>query len=153
VTENFDDTPEGQFMLTISAGLAALESRRTAKRVLDGLVQKARSGGTPKRAPLGYLNIRKWEGANDIRYVEVDPERAPYIHSAFTVYATGEYTLNESRRGAIRARSAGPGNQQEPGRQAWPIRPGADPEGPVPRRDRPIPRSRLRRQPPDLYRA
>ena len=95
VRENIDDSDHGMFMMSILTAVNALESRRTATRVRDGLTQKARSGGTPKKAPIGYLNTQCWDGANDIRTVVVDPERAPLIRWAFTVYATGEFTLNE----------------------------------------------------------
>lgn len=95
VTENIDETPQGMLLTGILASINAFESRNLGKRVLDGLTQKARSGGTPKRVPLGYKNVRTWDGANDIRFVEVDEQRGPLIHWAFTVYATGEMTLNE----------------------------------------------------------
>ncbi len=95
VRENIDDSDHGMFMMSILTAVNALESRRTATRVLDGLLQKARNGGTPMKAPLGYLNKQRWDGSNDIRTVEIASETAPLIHWAFTVYATGEYTLNE----------------------------------------------------------
>jgi len=69
-----------------SANLAA-EARK-------GLIQKAKSGGTPTRAPLGYLNVRKIIDGHEIRTVETDPDRAPHIQWAFTAYATGAYTLD-----------------------------------------------------------
>jgi site-specific DNA recombinase len=95
VTENVDDTPEGMMLNGMLATMNAFFSRDLARKILGGNIQKARGGGTPKRAPLGYLNVRRWEGANDIRSIEVDPERAPLIKWAFTAYSTGEYTLNE----------------------------------------------------------
>jgi Domain of unknown function (DUF3560) len=51
---------------------AAAEARK-------GLIQKAKSGGTPNRAPIGYLNIRKMIEGRKIRTVEIDPERAPHV--------------------------------------------------------------------------
>jgi site-specific DNA recombinase len=95
VVENIDESPQGMLIAGILGSINAYESRNTARRVLDGLTTKARQGGTPKRAPLGYLNVRTWDGSNDIRTVEIDSERAPLIRWAFTVYATGEFTLNE----------------------------------------------------------
>lgn len=94
VSENIDDTPQGMLLTGILTSINAFESRNTAKRVTDGLVQKARSGGTPTRAPLGYLNVQRWDGSNDIRTVEVDPDRAPLVQWAFGAYATGAYTLD-----------------------------------------------------------
>ncbi|WP_373279257.1 recombinase zinc beta ribbon domain-containing protein [Skermania pinensis] len=56
--------------------------------------QKAKAGGTPGKAPLGYLNIRRIaEDGSILRTVEVDPVRGPLIAWAFTAYATGDWTL------------------------------------------------------------
>ena len=41
--------------------------RNLANEVIKGLIQKARSGGTPMRAPVGYLNVRKVEDGREIR--------------------------------------------------------------------------------------
>jgi hypothetical protein len=59
-----------------------------------GLVQKAKMGGTLTRAPIGYLNVRKLIEGREVRTVEVDPERAPYIRWAFAAYGSGAYTLD-----------------------------------------------------------
>lgn len=55
--------------------------------------QKARSGGTPGRAPIGYLNVRAMENGREKRTVIVDEQRAPLISWAFEAYATGEWTV------------------------------------------------------------
>ena len=77
------------------ASVNAFYSRDMGRRITDGVLRKAKNGGTPTRVPLGYLNVQRIEHANDIRTVEVDPERAELIQWAFTAYATGEYTLNQ----------------------------------------------------------
>ena len=92
-TESIDGTPQGMLMHGILASINAYYSRDLAEKITDGRITKAKLGGTPSRAPLGYLNKRRWDGANDIRYVEVDPERAPHIQWAFQAYATGEWSL------------------------------------------------------------
>lgn len=111
VSENVDETPKGMLLNGILASINAYYSRDLGQKILEGNIQKARSGGTPVRAPLGYLNVRRWDGANDIRSIAVDPERAPLIQYAFAAYATGEVTLNElvetlARRG-LRTRPSG----------------------------------------------
>ena len=58
-------------------------------------MQKARNGGTPGRAPLGYLNVRHIENGRELRTVEIDPERAPLIAWAFEAYATGNWTVRK----------------------------------------------------------
>ena len=94
VTENIDDTPFGRFMHAIVAANAEFYSANLAAEARKGLVQKAKTGGTPTRAPIGYLNIRKMIEGREIRTVEIDPERAPHVRWAITAYATGGYTLD-----------------------------------------------------------
>jgi site-specific DNA recombinase len=94
VTENIDDTPFGRFMHAIVAANAEFYSANLAAEARKGLIQKAKTGGTPTRAPLGYLNIRKVIEGREIRTVEIDPERAPHVRWAFAAYATGSYTLD-----------------------------------------------------------
>ena len=57
------------------ASISEFYSRNLANEILQGSVQKAKAGGTPSLAPLGYLNVRKVEDGKDIRTIEVDPER------------------------------------------------------------------------------
>ena len=94
VTENIDRTPVGTFMHAIVAANAEFYSANLAAEAKKGLVQKAKTGGTPHRAPLGYLNVRKLIEGQEVRTVKVDPERAPHIRWAFAAYASGAYTLD-----------------------------------------------------------
>jgi site-specific DNA recombinase len=94
VCENIDDTPFGRFMHAIVAANAEFYSANLAAEARKGLIQKAKSGGTPTRAPIGYLNVRQIIDGREIRTVESDPDRAPHIQWAFTAYATGAYTLD-----------------------------------------------------------
>jgi len=50
---------------------------------------KAAEGGTPTRAPVGYLRKRDYIDGVLVSTVAVDPERAPLIAWAFRQYATG----------------------------------------------------------------
>ena len=56
--------------------------------------QKALTGGTPNKAPLGYRNVGVLspEG-REVRTVIVDRERGPLISWAFEAYASGKWTL------------------------------------------------------------
>ncbi|MDX6608578.1 MAG: site-specific recombinase [Solirubrobacterales bacterium] len=93
VTESIDSSPGGMLMHGVLTAINAYYSRDLAVKITSGRVTKAKLGGSPGRVPLGYLNKRKWDGANDIRYVEVDPERAPHVQWAFQAYATGEWSI------------------------------------------------------------
>jgi hypothetical protein len=64
----------------IMSSIAEFYSRNLATEVAKGLTQKLAQGGTPMRAPVGYLNVRRTdEQGREVRTVEVDPERAPLI--------------------------------------------------------------------------
>jgi site-specific DNA recombinase len=92
--ENIDDTPFGRFMHAILSANAEFYSANLAAEAKKGLIQKAKSGGTPTRAPLGYLNVRKVIEGRELRTVETDPDRAPHVRWAFAAYSSGAYTLD-----------------------------------------------------------
>ena len=96
-TENIDDTPSGSLVHGIMSSIAEFYSKNLATEVIKGSVQKAKAGGTPSKAPTGYLNVRKWEeGKNKpIRTIEIDPERGPLMAWAFEAYATGEWSVRK----------------------------------------------------------
>jgi site-specific DNA recombinase len=93
VKENIDETPAGQLLHAIMAGIAEFYSRNLATEALKGMTQKAKTGGTPGKAPVGYLNTRQRIEGREVRVVAVDPDRAPHIQWAFEAYASGEYTI------------------------------------------------------------
>lgn len=93
-TESIDQTPSGMLVHGIMSSIAEFYSRNLATEVTKGLSQKVAQGGTPMRAPIGYLNVRKTdENGREVRTVEVDPERAPLIRWAFEHYAEGETSM------------------------------------------------------------
>jgi site-specific DNA recombinase len=94
-TEKIDNTPAGMLQLAVLAGVNAYRSRNDGMKIKDGQRKKAELGGMPGRARIGYLNRQRWEGKNDIRWVEVDPERAPHITRAFALYATGRWGVKD----------------------------------------------------------
>ncbi len=79
-TENIDETPSGTLLHGIMSSIAEFYSKNLANEVTKGLSQKFATGGTPMRAPIGYLNVRKKdEQGREYRTVDIDPERAPLI--------------------------------------------------------------------------
>ena len=98
VVDLVDDSPQGRFNYTIQAGLAQLYSDNLAVEVMKGLTTKVEAGGTPYRVPVGYLNKRRIEGSADIRWVEIDPDRAQLIAWAFYQYATGDWSISRLRQ-------------------------------------------------------
>jgi len=93
VSENIDQTPSGLLLHGIMSSIAEFYSRNLATEVIKGCVQKAKNGGTPGRAPVGYLNVRLIENGREVRTVKIDPARGPLIAWAFEAYATGEWTI------------------------------------------------------------
>ncbi len=93
VSENIDQSPSGLLLHGIMSSIAEFYSRNLANEVMKGTVQKAKNGGTPGRAPIGYLNVRRIENGREARTVEVDPVRGPLMAWAFEAYATGEWTI------------------------------------------------------------
>lgn len=91
-----EDTPEGNFMDLVIAGVNQFQSQITARKTMKSLEQKFRGGGWPTHAPIGYLNVGEEHDAEK-RTVIVDPVRGPLITEAFKMYATGDYTIIEVR--------------------------------------------------------
>ena len=95
-TENIDETPSGMLLHGIMSTIAEFYSRNLATEVTKGMTQKAISGGTLGKAPIGYLNVRtRDDQGREVRTVELDPERAPLIEWAFKAYASGNWTVSQ----------------------------------------------------------
>ena len=93
-TENIDETLSGMLLHGIMSSIAEFYSRNLAAEVTKGMTQKVAAGGTPSRAPIGYLNVRcKDDRGREYRTVEIDPDRAPLIRWVFDTYAKGEHTV------------------------------------------------------------
>jgi site-specific DNA recombinase len=93
VTENLDETASGRLVEGIHALMAEFYSANLAAEVRKGMGQKAKLGGYPHKAPLGYLNIREPIAGRQVAHIIPDPERAPLVKIAFDLYATGEWTV------------------------------------------------------------
>ena len=93
VTENVEETASGRLVEGIHALVAELYSANLASEIKKGLTQKAKMGGFPHGAPLGYANLREVLGGRQVARITPDPERAPLVSLAFESYATGEWTL------------------------------------------------------------
>ena len=91
-TENIDDTPSGRLLYGLMAEIAQFYSSNLAQEVMKGLLRKAEEGGTPFRAPLGYINRREARGSVEFSWVELDQERADIVRWCFEQYATGDWS-------------------------------------------------------------
>ncbi len=95
-TESIDQTPSGMLLHGIMSSIAEFYSRNLANEVLKGMTEKARTGGTPTKAPIGYRNVRHIDAeGREVRDVELDAERAPLMKQAFAMLATGDWNVRE----------------------------------------------------------
>lgn len=101
-TENIDETPSGMLVHGIMSSIAEFYSRNLATEVSKGMSQKALSGGTNGKAPIGYLNVTTRDDlGRELRTVEPAPDRAPLVRWAFEAYATGNYSTISLREELI----------------------------------------------------
>ncbi|MEV5719390.1 recombinase family protein [Amycolatopsis mediterranei] len=117
-TENIDDTPSGRLLHGLMAEIAQFYSGNLAQEVMKGLVRKAQEGGTPFRAPIGYLNRREMRTGVEFSWVELDPERAPLIRWCLEEYSTGQWSALDL---TLAARAKGLASRPTPNRPAKPI--------------------------------
>jgi len=95
VTENIEETASGRLVEGIHALMAEFYSANLAGEIRKGMTQKAKMGGWPTKAPIGYLNVREKTAGKEIAKITLDPERALLVREAFRLYATGDYSLPE----------------------------------------------------------
>ena len=62
--------------------------RNLSVEVTTKLLEKAEQGYYPVRSPIGYQRKPKLKRA----YLQIDPEKAPFIRKIFELYATGEFS-------------------------------------------------------------
>ncbi len=105
-TENVDlKTVAGRLSADIQAVVAAHYSRNLREEVKKGFYGRLKQGFYPIRAPLGYLD----QGSAKAKIP--DPIRAPLVHAAFELYASGRFSLpqlaEEMFRRGLRNRNGG----------------------------------------------
>ncbi|WP_084263303.1 recombinase family protein [Actinomadura formosensis] len=91
--EDFGEGIMADAMEAITDIFNEVQVRLNGQDIKNKMRNKALNGGTVGRAPLGYLNVRRFLDGKEIRTVATDPERAPLIRLAFELYATGDWTL------------------------------------------------------------
>ena len=62
-----------------------------SEEVKKGQSQKAEQGHWPLVAPMGYINNK------ETRLIDIDKNEAPFVRRAFELYASGEYSLSQTR--------------------------------------------------------
>jgi site-specific DNA recombinase len=95
VTEAVDATPAGTLLHGIMAAISEFYSNNLSMEAKKGLHEKARRGGTPAYAPLGYLNATTRTDGHEVKTVIIDEDRAEHIRWAFESYATAQWSIAE----------------------------------------------------------
>jgi site-specific DNA recombinase len=88
-----DDSPEGNLLDIILAGMNEFYSKDLGRKTARALDQKAQEGWWPGFAPLGYLNKTHPETKSKI--IVTDEEKSFYITEAFKRFASGKYTIKK----------------------------------------------------------
>ena len=114
--EDFGDGLMAEAMEAVTDVFNWLQVRMSGEDIKVKMANKARNGGTIGRAKVGYLNVRKRIEGREVRTIETDPERAPFVVMAFELFATGKYTARELATDAHRGGTTDAGNGQAPGR-------------------------------------
>ena len=89
---SMEDSPEGNFMDLVIAGVNQFQSQITARKTIKSMEQKFNDGGWPTHAPIGYLNVGEKDN-QEKRTVIIDPINGPLMAEAFKMYATGDYSV------------------------------------------------------------
>jgi site-specific DNA recombinase len=95
--ENFGTGYLADAMQTVMAAFNEMQVRASGEDIKVKMANKARNGGTVGRAKVGYLNVRKRIEGREVRTIETDAERAPFIVMGFEAFATGRYTVESLR--------------------------------------------------------
>ncbi|MEI6849950.1 MAG: recombinase family protein [archaeon] len=91
-----EDSPEGNLMDLVIAGINQFQSQLTGRKTKKSLEERFKMGWYPTKAPLGYLNSPD-PISEEKRIIIIDPVRGPLVKELFKLYATGNYTLLEIR--------------------------------------------------------
>ena len=97
VTESLEDSASGKLVEGIMASIAEFYSANLAQEVKKGMTEKARRGGWPTTAPVGYKNIRLQDsgGRHGEAVIVPDDNQANIVQQAFELYATGDWSLRD----------------------------------------------------------
>jgi len=85
-----DSRSSDKFMHGIRVMVAKNYVDVLSEEARKGMLDKARQGIWPARAPYGYRNVLRGDGK---KVVEVDPVLGPKVKALFEEYATGQFSL------------------------------------------------------------
>ncbi len=89
-TYQFENTPEGIWMLQMALSQSQYESAKKGRDVKRGLNKKAEMGVYPAPAPLGYMNDKYAD--KGYKSIHTDPERFDIVRKMFDLMLAGTHT-------------------------------------------------------------
>ena len=95
-TYQFENTPEGIWMLQMALSQSQYESAKKGRDVKRGMAQSAKMGFYPAQAPIGYLDDKYSERGKKKKLPDL--ERFDLVRKAFDLMLTGEYTPPQIRK-------------------------------------------------------
>ncbi len=85
---NRNSRPTDFLIFEINNTFANFYPRNLSVEVTTKLMEKAEQGFYPAQAPIGYKGKRVHRRS----YLQIDPEKSPFIKRIFELYSTGEYS-------------------------------------------------------------
>lgn len=92
--EDFGEGIMADAMEAVTDIINEVQVRMSGEDIRVKMKHKAEQGGTNGRAPVGYQNVRVDIDGRQVNTIALDPVRAPLIHKAFELYASGDYPLD-----------------------------------------------------------
>lgn len=105
--QQFEDTPEGRFLLNVYAFISEMEDLRIGRRVIQGQTGAINAGRPLGRIPLGFCK----EGSGKDRKLAVDEATLPLIRRIFHNVADGVPTRQLLQRLEAEGRRTGLGGE------------------------------------------
>lgn len=91
ITEPSNDSSTGKLMEGVLAAFAQFDNDVRGERTAAGIRAAKKKGRWPHQAPLGYSNTKGSPGPSLLP----DPQRAPLIQEAFSLYSSGRYSMKQ----------------------------------------------------------
>ena len=91
--EDFGEGIWGDAMKAVADIMNEVQVRMSGEDIRLKMEHKARGGGTIRRAPVGYKNVRGEHEGRLVNTIAVDEVRGPFIRQAFELYAEGDISI------------------------------------------------------------
>jgi site-specific DNA recombinase len=91
--EDFGDGIWADAMEAITDVMNEVQVRQNGEDISTKMANKAKNGGTPGAAKLGYVNVTRIIEGKRVNTIAPDPERSGHVLTAFELFATGDYSV------------------------------------------------------------